>query len=192
MHSALPPKPGVTEPAHCPRAGCAKVAPAFVETLHRRLGRFQSSVCCKFPIPFRQTGTTMGPQIHQMPEQRDPPLVPQEISNHEKPYSQSRGGSRDRGFLSKIQQHTFCLSHPSEGACLLGTTILGGGHLHHCRRASPRPNRGCKAYAPSTQEGHEPVARQALGQEATGGGACRWATGYSGPHHAPWRGADTG
>jgi hypothetical protein len=39
----------------------------------------------EFPIPLQQTGATMGPQIHQAPERRDPPLVPQAIPNNEEP-----------------------------------------------------------------------------------------------------------
>jgi hypothetical protein len=68
-------------PTHCTRAGCTAVASASAATLHQRLRRFQLSICRKFPIPFGQTGATMGPQIYQAPEQRDPPLISQEISN---------------------------------------------------------------------------------------------------------------
>jgi hypothetical protein len=70
--------------------------------------------------------------------------------------------------------------------------LLWEAGIYHRGRASPRLHWGRKARAPSAQEGHEPATRQALGQEALGRGAYRWATGYSGPRCAPWWGTDTG
>jgi hypothetical protein len=139
--------------AHCPGAGRAAVASTSTVVLHQWLGRFQLSVCREFPIPFRQAGATMGPQICQAPERRDPLLISQEILNHEEPHSWSRGGSRYQWLLSWIQRLSLRLSHPPEGTHHLVTTVPGGVHLHHRGRASPRPHWESEAHTSSTQEG---------------------------------------
>jgi hypothetical protein len=72
-------------------------------TLHRRLERLQSVLHRQLPISLRQTGATMGPQIHQALGGRNSPVVPQNISDHEKSYPRDRGSSSDRGLLPEIQ-----------------------------------------------------------------------------------------
>jgi hypothetical protein len=72
-------------------------------TLHRRLERLQSVLHRQLPISLQQTGTTMGPQIHQAPGGRNSPVVPQKISDHEKSYPRGHGSSSDRGLLPGIQ-----------------------------------------------------------------------------------------
>jgi hypothetical protein len=54
-------------PTHRPQAGCTAMATTPTPTLHRRLERFQSALPRQLPIPLRQTGAAMGPQIHQAP-----------------------------------------------------------------------------------------------------------------------------
>jgi hypothetical protein len=68
--------------AHYPRARCAAMALTSSSPLHRRLGRLQPPVCRKLSISFRQTDTTLGPQVHQAPKRRDPPLVLEAFSKH--------------------------------------------------------------------------------------------------------------
>jgi hypothetical protein len=72
-------------------------------TLHRRLERLQSALHRQLPIPLRQTGATMGPQIHQAPWGRNSPVIPQKIPDHEKSYPRGRGSSSDPGLLLEIQ-----------------------------------------------------------------------------------------
>jgi hypothetical protein len=72
-------------------------------TLHRRLERLQSVLHRQLPISLRQTGATMGPQIHQAPGGRNSPVVPQKIPEHEKSYPRGCGSSSDRGLLPGIQ-----------------------------------------------------------------------------------------
>jgi hypothetical protein len=50
-----------------PRARCAAMAVTPTPTLHRRLERLQSALHRQISISLRQTGATMGPQIHQAP-----------------------------------------------------------------------------------------------------------------------------
>jgi hypothetical protein len=54
--------------AHCPRERRVAVAPTSTPALHRRLERLQSVLHRQFPVPLRQIGAAMGPQIHQAPE----------------------------------------------------------------------------------------------------------------------------
>jgi hypothetical protein len=79
------------------------MAVTSTSTLHRRLERLQSTLHRQFSVPLRQTGATMGPQIHQAPGGRNSPVVPQKVPDHEKSYPRGRGGSRDRGLLQRIQ-----------------------------------------------------------------------------------------
>jgi hypothetical protein len=72
-------------------------------TLHRRLDRLQSALHRQLSISLRQTGVTMGPQIHQAPGGRNSPVVPQKILDHEKLYPRGRRSSSDRGLLLGIQ-----------------------------------------------------------------------------------------
>jgi hypothetical protein len=53
--------------AYRSRAGCTVMAATPTPTLHRRLERLQSALHHQLPISLRQTGATMGPQIHQVP-----------------------------------------------------------------------------------------------------------------------------
>ena len=53
--------------AHRPWARCAAVATTSTPTLHRRLGRLQSTFHRQLPVSLRQASATMGPQIHQAP-----------------------------------------------------------------------------------------------------------------------------
>jgi hypothetical protein len=55
-------------------------------TLHRQLERLQLTFYHQLPIPLRQAGATMGPQIHQAPRGRDSPIIPQKVLDHEKSY----------------------------------------------------------------------------------------------------------
>jgi hypothetical protein len=43
------------------------MAATSTSTLHRRLERLQSALHRQLSVPLRQTGATMGPQIHQAP-----------------------------------------------------------------------------------------------------------------------------
>jgi hypothetical protein len=72
-------------------------------TLHRRLGRLQSTLHRQLPVPLRQAGATVGPQIHQALGGQDSPIVPQKVSDHEKSYPRGHGGGRDQGLLQRIQ-----------------------------------------------------------------------------------------
>ena len=76
-------------------------------TLHRRLERLQSVLHRQLPISLRQTGATMGPQIHQAPRGRDSPVIPQKISDHEKSAAVIEDfyrGSNDSAFVRAILQ----------------------------------------------------------------------------------------
>jgi hypothetical protein len=55
-------------------------------TLHRRLERLQSTLHRQLSVSLRQTGTTMGPQIHQALRGRISLVIPQKIPDHEKSY----------------------------------------------------------------------------------------------------------
>jgi hypothetical protein len=72
-------------------------------TLHRGLERLQSALHRQLLVSLRQTGATMGPQIHQAPRGRNSLIIPQKILDHEKSYPRGRGGSSDRGLLQGIQ-----------------------------------------------------------------------------------------
>jgi hypothetical protein len=72
-------------------------------TLHRRLGRLQSTLHRQFPVPLRQAGATVGSQIHQASGRRNSPVVPQKVLDHEKPYPRGHGGGRDRRLLPGLQ-----------------------------------------------------------------------------------------
>jgi hypothetical protein len=50
-----------------PRARCAAMAATPTPTLHRRLERLQLALHHQLLVSLRQTGATMGPQIHQVP-----------------------------------------------------------------------------------------------------------------------------
>jgi hypothetical protein len=71
---------------HCPRARRATMAATSTPTLHQRLGRLQSAFHRQFLVPLRQTGATVGPQIHQAPGRRNSPVIPQKVPDHEKSY----------------------------------------------------------------------------------------------------------
>jgi hypothetical protein len=82
-------------------------------TLHRRLERLQSVLHRQLPISLRQTGATMGPQIHQTPRGRNSPVIPQKVSDHEKLYPEVAEaaviedfyrGSNDSAFVRAILQ----------------------------------------------------------------------------------------
>jgi hypothetical protein len=75
------------------------MAATSTPTLHRRLERLQSALHRQLLVPLRQTGATMGPQIHQASGGRNSPVVPQKVPNHEKSYPRGRGDSSDRGLL---------------------------------------------------------------------------------------------
>jgi hypothetical protein len=64
----------------------AAMAATSTPTLHRRLGRFQSTLHRQFSVPLRQTGATVGPQIHQAPRGRNSTVIPQKVPDHEKSY----------------------------------------------------------------------------------------------------------
>jgi hypothetical protein len=53
--------------AHRSWARCIVVATTPATTLHQSLERLQSVLHRPLFVPLRQTGTTMGPQIHQAP-----------------------------------------------------------------------------------------------------------------------------
>jgi hypothetical protein len=76
-------------------------------TLHRRLERLQSALHRQLPVSLRQTGATMGPQIHQAPGGQNSPTVPQKIPDHEKSYPRGRGSSSDRGLLPGSNDSAF-------------------------------------------------------------------------------------
>jgi hypothetical protein len=61
--------------AHCPWARRAAMAATSTPTLHRRLGRLQSTLHRQLPVPLRQAGAAVGPQIHQAPGGRDSSVV---------------------------------------------------------------------------------------------------------------------
>jgi hypothetical protein len=65
-------------------------------TLHRRLERLQSVLHRQLPIPLRQTGATMGPQIHQASGGTKLSGRTSNIPDHEKSYPRGRGSSSDR------------------------------------------------------------------------------------------------
>jgi hypothetical protein len=88
---------------HCLRARRAAMAATSTPTLHRRLGRLQSTLHRQFLVPLRQTGATVGPQVHQAPGGRNSPVVPQKVPDHEKSYPRVHGGGCDRGLLQGIQ-----------------------------------------------------------------------------------------
>jgi hypothetical protein len=92
---------------HCPRARRAAMAATSTSTLHRRLERFQSALHRQLSVPLRQTGATMGPQIHQAPGGRNSPVVPQKVPDHEKSYPRGRGGGSDRGLLQRTNDSAF-------------------------------------------------------------------------------------
>jgi hypothetical protein len=155
------------------------MAATSTPTLHRRLGRLQSTLHRQFPVPIRQTSATMGPQIHQMPGGRNSPVVPQKVPDHEKSYPRGHGGGRDRGLLQRIQRLGFRLSHITEGADYLRGAISGSRPLHHRRRASPGPHRRSEARTGSTTTRREPAARQTLGEETSRRSTCRRTTSLS-------------
>jgi hypothetical protein len=88
---------------HCPWARRAAMAATSTPPLHQRLGRLQSTLHRQLLVPLRQTGATMGPQIHQASGGRNSPVVPQKVPDHEKSYPRGHGGGRDRGLLQRIQ-----------------------------------------------------------------------------------------
>jgi hypothetical protein len=88
---------------YCPRARRAAMAATPTPTLHRRLERLQSALHRQLSVPLRQTGATMGPQIHQAPGGRNSSVVPQKVPDPEKSYPRGRGGGSDRGLLQRIQ-----------------------------------------------------------------------------------------
>jgi hypothetical protein len=119
-------------------------------TLHRRLGRLQSTLHRQLLVPLRQTSATMGPQIHQAPGGRNSLVVPQKVLDHEKSYPRGRGGSNDRGFLQRIQRLGLRPHHTTEGADYIRATIPGSRPLHHHRRASLGPHWRSEACTSST------------------------------------------
>jgi hypothetical protein len=50
--------------SHRPWARCTTVATTSATTQHQRLERLQSAFHCQLPVPLRQVGAAMGPQIH--------------------------------------------------------------------------------------------------------------------------------
>jgi hypothetical protein len=62
--------------AYRPWARRVAMAMTPTPTMHRRLERLQSALHRQLPISLRQTGATMGPQIHQAPGGRNSPDVP--------------------------------------------------------------------------------------------------------------------
>jgi hypothetical protein len=88
---------------HCPWARRAAMAATSTPTLHRRLGRLQSTHHRQFPVPLRQAGATVGSQIHQVSGRQNSPVVPQKVLDHEKPYPRGHGGGRDRRLLPGLQ-----------------------------------------------------------------------------------------
>jgi hypothetical protein len=88
---------------HRPRARRAAMVATSTPTLHRRLERLQSALHRQLSVPLRQTGATMGPQIHQAPGGQNSPVIPQKVPVHEKSYPRGHGGGSDRGLLQRIQ-----------------------------------------------------------------------------------------
>jgi hypothetical protein len=112
--------------------------------------RLQPTLHRQLPVPLRQTGATMGPQIHQAPGGRNSPVVPQKVPDHEKSFPRGRGGGSDRGLLQTIQRLGLRPHHIIEGADYLRATVPGSRPLHHYRRASSGPHRRSEACTSGT------------------------------------------
>jgi hypothetical protein len=100
-----------------------------------------------------------------------------------------QGDETLRSYLKRFQTQRLglCLSHITEGANYLRTTVPGSRPLQHRRRASSRPQWRNEACASSTTTQYEPATRQTLGEEASRGSARRRTTCLSRPRRTSRR-----